>query len=198
MGFNINEMRQQLKFGGARPSLFQVQLTGPTGLIQGLSNEALKMMPFMVKGTDIPESSVSSIPVPYFGRQIKVAGTRTFQDWSVTVINDETFDIRNAMETWSNGVNQHIGNLQQTSSPNPNNYKGIASVIQYGKDGSKIREYVVDGLFPVNIGPIALSWENGDAIEEFPVTFSVDWWTVTGGVTGNFNAGANVSAGIGI
>lgn len=196
MGFNINEMRSKLKFGGARPSLFQVQISRPSGLIEGLNTSALLMAPFMVKATDIPDSNISAIPVSYFGRTIKVAGTRSFADWSVNVINDETFDLRNEMEKWSNGINQHVANLQQTQSPNPNNYKGVASVIQYGKDGTKIREYTVDGIFPVSVGSIGLSWDNGDTIEEFPVTFSIDWWTIVNGVTGGYNVGAATAAGI--
>jgi hypothetical protein len=94
MTFNVNDIRSQLTFGGAKASHFQVQITNP---VNGLAN--LKT-PFMVQAANLPESSVGTIEVPYFGRKIKLAGDRTFPEWTVTVINDEDFLIRNAMEEW--------------------------------------------------------------------------------------------------
>jgi len=170
MAFNINEFKSQLTGGGARPTLFQVQITNPI-----LANADFKL-PFMVKTAALPASTVGSFVVPYFGRQVKYAGDRTFEDWPVTIINDEDFAIRNAMEAWSNAINSHDSNTRAL----PQNYKSNAIVTQYSKDGSALRTYVFEGLYPVSIDSIPLSWETVDTIEEFGVTFQYDLWRVEG------------------
>lgn len=174
MAFNINEMRSQLVYGGARQNLFQVRINNPAN-----SSGDLKT-PFMVQAAQIPESQLGVIPVFYFGRQMKLAGDRTFGDWTVTVINDEDFLIRNAMEEWSNRINRLERNVRDI-----NRYKSNATVIQYAKDGTAIREYRFDGIFPSVIAPIELDWANTDQIESFQVTFTYDYWTVSGGTTDN-------------
>jgi hypothetical protein len=125
------------------------------------------------------------IEVPYFGRRIKMAGDRTFADWSVTVINDEDFLIRNAMEEWSNKINSLQGNLRQFGAASPLLYKANAQVTQFSKTGTPIRTYQFNGIFPSAIAPIDLDWSATDQIEEFTVTFQYDWWEVAGGITGN-------------
>lgn len=175
MAFSINEFKSQLVGGGARGALFQVQITNP---ILGAADFKI---PFMVKTAELPESSTGNIQVPYFGRVVKYAGDRTFQPWTVTIINDEDFAIRNAMEAWSNSINTHITNFRTS----PVNYKAQAQVTQYGKDGSVLREYTFEGLFPTTIASIGLGWAEQDAIEEFQVTFEYDLWRISGGITGN-------------
>lgn len=172
MAFNINEMRSQLVYGGARQNLFQVRINNPANASGDLKT------PFMVQAAQIPESQLGVIPVFYFGRQMKLAGDRTFGDWTVTVINDEDFLIRNAMEEWSNRINRLERNVRDI-----NRYKSNATVIQYAKDGTKIREYKFNGIFPSVISPIELDWASTDQIESFQVTFSYDYWTVSGGTT---------------
>ena len=174
MAFNINEMRSQLVYGGARQNLFQVRIDNPA------NTSANFKVPFMVQAAQIPESQLGVIPVFYFGRQMKLAGDRTFGDWTVTVINDEDFLIRNAMEEWSNRINRLERNVRDI-----NRYKTNANVIQYAKDGSPIREYKFNGIFPSVISPIELDWGTTDQIESFQVTFSYDYWTVSGGTTGD-------------
>ena len=175
MAFSINEFKSQLVGGGARSALFQVQITNP---ILGVADFKV---PFMVKTAAIPESSTGVIPVPYFGRIIKYGGDRTFGAWTVTIINDEDFAVRNAMEAWSNAINSHITNFRSS----PFDYKAQAQVTQYGKDGSVLREYTFEGLFPISISTIDLQWQAQDQIEEFGVTFEYDLWRISGGVTGN-------------
>jgi len=170
MSFNINEFKSQLTGGGARPTLFQVQITNPI-----LANADFKL-PFMVKTAALPGSSVGSYVVPYFGRQIKYAGDRRFDNWQVTIINDEDFAIRNAMEAWSNAINSHDSNTRAL----PQNYKSNAIVTQYSKDGNALRTYVFEGLHPIDIDPISLNWEQTDSIEEFGVSFQYDLWRVEG------------------
>jgi hypothetical protein len=175
MPFNINEFKSQLVGGGARPSLFEVQITNP---IIGVADFKV---PFMVKTAAIPASTVGSFTVPYFGRQVKMAGDRTFDDWTVTIINDEDFAIRNAMEAWLNSINSHISNTRAL----PIDYKAQAQITQFGKDGAFLREYTFEGLYPLTISEIATGWDQVDSIEEFTVTFQYDLWRISGGITGN-------------
>ena len=179
MAFNVNEIRSQLSLGGARNSLFQVTIQNPA------NGAADIKVPFLVRAAQIPASTLGLIEVPYFGRKIKMAGDRTFADWTVTVINDEDFLIRNALEQWSNQIQSHQGNLRRFGSANPNAYKAQAQVTQYSKTGVPIRTYTFNGLFPQTISTIDLDWNATDQIEEFTVTFQYDWWEVSGGVTGN-------------
>lgn len=172
--FGINEFKSKFVGGGARPSLFQVQITNPITGIADLS------LPFNVYATTIPESTTQPFDLYYFGRQVKYSGNRVFADWTVEIYNDETFDIRSAMETWMNAMNSHVGNRRVY----PKQYKAQAQVFQYAQDESSIlKEYTFEGLFPVQISPIQLSWES-DNIERFSVTFAYDLWTANGSTPG--------------
>ena len=133
----------------------------------------------MVQAAQIPAATLGVIEVPYFGRKVKIAGDRTFAEWTVTVINDEDFLIRNAMENWMAEINTHQGNINAKS-----DYKSQAQITQYGKAGNALREYNFNGLFPTNIGEITMDWNTTDEIETFEVTFQYDWWNVSGGSTG--------------
>lgn len=178
MAFNVNEIRNQLVGGGARPTLFQVNLTNP---INGIGDAKT---PFMVKAAQLPASNLGVIEVPYFGRKIKVAGDRTFEEWTVTIINDEDFLIRNAMEEWMAAINTHEGNVRDDAA-GTQAYKGNdATITQFSKAGDPIRTYSFRNIFPTNVSAIDVSWETNDAIEEFTVTFQYDYWQVTGGNTG--------------
>lgn len=175
MGFNINEIKSNLTFGGARPTLFQVQFNNP-----GNSTGDLKV-PFMVQAASIPPAVTGVIEVPYFGRRIKLAGDRIFPSWNVTVMNDEDFLIRNALEEWSNRINGLGTNVRTLT-----NYKSEATVTQFAKDGRRIRTYEFHGIFPTEISPIELDWAATDTNEIFTVNFEYDYWTVaSGGLTGN-------------
>ena len=175
MVFSINQFKSELVGGGARPSLFQVQITNP---ILGVADFKV---PFMVKTATLPSSNLGTYVVPYFGRDIKYAGDRTFEDWSVTIINDEDFAIRNAMEAWSNAINSHITNTRSL----PQQYKSDAIITQYGKDVQTLRIYNFEGIHPITIASIPMAWETKDQIEDFEVTFQYDLWNIVGGITGN-------------
>ena len=179
MAFNINEMRAQLTGGGARPTLFQVQITNP------VNNAGDLKTPFMVQASQLPASTLGTVPVPYFGRVVNVSGDRTYAEWNVTVINDEDFLIRNAMEEWSHAINSPQGNVNAFGTSNPSAYKSQATITQYGKQGQILRTYNFTGLFPINIAEIATDWSSTDDLERFDVTFQYDYWTVSGGITGN-------------
>lgn len=174
MAFNINDIRSQLTYGGARQNLFEVN-------IQNAGNSSADFkVPFMVEAAELPASTISTVTVPYFGRQLKLAGDRTFAPWTVTIINDEDFLIRNAMEEWSNKINRLQRNIKEI-----NKYKSQAQVKQYGKDGKILRVYEFDGIWPTEISSIQLGWNQDNAYETFQVTFEYDYWTVAGGITGN-------------
>src|SRR6056300_443409 len=173
MAFNINQFKSELVGGGARPTLFQVQITNP------IEPAADLKLPFMAKTAALPGSTLGSTIVPYFGRQVKYAGDRTFEDWTITVINDEDFLVRNAMEAWSNAINSHDANTRAL----PQNYKSNGIITQFGKDGSSLRSYIFEGMFPISVEGIAMDWSATDTIEEFTVTFQYDLWRVEG-ITG--------------
>jgi hypothetical protein len=166
-------------FDGARPALFQVTLQNPANSVADVK------FPFMCEATALPEADVGTVQVPYFGRFIKLAGDRTYPDWQVTVINDEDFLVRNALEEWSNKINSFQGNIRAFGSASPLLYKSQAQVVQFSKTGVPIRTYQYNGIFPIAISNIPLAWSSQNEIERFSVTFAVDYWEVSGGITGN-------------
>ena len=176
MAFNINDIKSELRGGGARQNLFEVTIT-----MKGVSNsqQASQKTKFMVQSAQLPASNLGTIQVPYFGRMLKLAGDRTFDPWSVSVINDEDFLIRNALEEWSNNINK-----LQTNRRTLQDYKSTANVVQYSKAGQPIREYKFEGIYPAIVAPIELGWDQLDVIETFQVEFQYDYWTVSG-TTGN-------------
>jgi len=175
-GFNISTFKSRgLTLGGARPALFEVFLRIPTGVAADQSSA--DKFRFTCSAAQLPAASVGSIDVGYFGRKIKIAGDRTFQDWSVTIMNDEDFLVRSMFEKWSNSLNRLESNVRDTAySGNENSYKTDLSVIQYGKDGSLIRQYDIIGAFPTTVDAISLNWDSASQIETFGVTFSYDYW----------------------
>jgi hypothetical protein len=179
MAFNVNELKSQLTFGGARNSLFQVTIQNPANSVADIK------MPFLARAAQLPASQLGRIEVPYFGRRLKLAGDREFADWTVTIINDEDFLIRNALEEWSNKINTLQGNLRSFGSSSALLYKSQAQVTQFSKTGVPVRTYQFSGIFPVDISAIDVDWSAIDQIEEFQVTFAYDWWEVNGGITGN-------------
>lgn len=180
MPFNVQNFRASLVGDGARASLFDVQMTFPLiastgGTAPGVLGTAQQQVTMRARSTTLPGDSVSSIGVNYFGREIKVAGNRSFTDWSFTVINDEDFVIRNAFERWMSGLNSHVSNLRDPSMVSPVGYQQDAFVTQYGKAGNVIKRYKLVGCFPTDVSTIDLDWA-ADNIEEFTVTFAYQWW----------------------
>lgn len=178
MAFNVNEFAGALKAGGARNSLFQVNITNPVNGVADIQ------VPFLCKGAQIPASTLGTVEVPYFGRTIKIAGNRTYAEWSPTIINDEDFAIRNAMEQWMNSINSFQGNLRQLGGSAPSLYKAGAQVTQFSQTGEVLRVYDFVGLYPSEVGTIDLAWDT-EGIEEYTITFQYDYWQVSGGNTGN-------------
>ncbi|NCX06140.1 MAG: hypothetical protein EBW68_10235 [Actinobacteria bacterium] len=174
MAFNVTEFRSNMIGDGARPNLFSVALNFPT-IVTGNAVASSKTT-FMAKASQLPGSTLGTVPVFYFGRELKFAGNRTFPDWSVQIINDEDFTIRNAMESWMNAINSHVGNKRNDDAQSPTSYTADATVTQYAKNGDAIKTYRFVGLFPTDIEPIGLDWGTNDSIEEYGITFAYQWW----------------------
>ena len=163
MPFNITDFKGNFPFDGARPNLFEVNIP--------VFDQKLT---FTAKTAQLPGSTVGTIEVPYFGRTIKMAGNRTFPEWTVTVINDEDFIIRNQLEEWMARINGHESNIAEAFY---SQYSFDAEVYQYGKQGNILKTYTFIDMFPVDISPIDVSWDANDAIEEYAVTFQYQYWT---------------------
>ena len=174
MAFNVSEFRANMIGDGARPNLFSVSLIFPSGVTN--STAAGQKLTFMAKTAQLPGSSIGTVPVFYFGREMKFPGNRTFADWTLTIINDEDFAIRNSLENWMNSINSHSGNVRSGVARNSNGYSVDANVIQYGKTGNELKKYNFVGLFPLDLAPIDLDWSSNDAIEEFTCTFAYQFW----------------------
>jgi hypothetical protein len=179
---NIQDFKSTLRGGGARPNLFEVLLTD----IPGGGDFSSKDFGILCKAAQLPASNIASIDVPFRGRIFKVAGDRTFDTWTVTVINDEDFRVRTAMEQWM----QFIGQYGDASgSTEPGSYMREATVrqltrnasttgpIAFGGDLSVTAQYKFYDIFPTNISAIDLSYDTADTIEEFTVEFQVQYWT---------------------
>lgn len=174
MPFNISSFKANgLVYGGARPSQFQVYLNVPAGI--GIDNVSVQKFSFVCSAASLPADVLGSIKVNYFGRPIKVSGDRDFEDWEVSILNDEDFSVRALFETWSNAINRLVANVRDPSL-NEERYKTDLEVRQYGKDGTIIRSYTIVGAWPSNLGAIGLDWNSTNQVETFPVTFAYDYW----------------------
>jgi hypothetical protein len=171
-----------MNYDGARPNLFQCELTFPT-LVSG--SGAQQKFTFMARAAQLPGSTVNQIPQFYFGRELKFSGNRSFPEWTVTIINDEDFIIRDAFEKWMSGLDSHVANLRTPEFiKGDNGYQQDGFVTQYGKTGDIIKRYKFVGLFPIDVSPIELDWGANDTIEEYAVTFAYQWWEWAGGNNG--------------
>ena len=179
MAFTIDKFRSgALSKGGARANLFEVVISDIDATL--MTAAGVKEFTFACKAAAIPAMAITAVEVPYFGRVVKVPGNKTFDNWSVTIINDEGFAIRNGFEKWVASMGTHIGNVQSTaSSALESGLYGSAEVTHFGKTGNSdiIAKYNFVNMFPVAVGEITLGWDANDAIEEFTVEFAYDYWT---------------------
>ena len=182
---SISQFKSSLIGGGARPNLFEVELTTlPAGISWNAEN-----FRFMAKAAALPAQNIAQIDVPFRGRIFKVAGDRTIDTWTVTIINDESFELRNAFEKWTEVIAKLDNNLGATQ---PDAYMTDATVYQLGRGSTKssknsdgtanavLKEYTFQNIFPTTVSEIALSYDTGDTIEEFDVEFQVQSLNLTG------------------
>ena len=167
----ISDFKSKLTGGGARPNLFEVELAFPSSV--AVENDVLQKSRFLVKAAALPASTIASVDIPFRGRILKVAGDRTFETWTITVINDVDFSIRSAFEKWMNSINKMT---DATGLTNPVDYQKDAIVKQLDRDGSVLRSYKFWDIFPTNISTIDLSYETTDTIQEFTVELQVHYW----------------------
>ena len=179
----IDDFKARLIQGGARPNLFEVEMAFPTeDIFPELGDTTFRMM---IKGAQLPASNIAEVIVPFRGRQLKVAGDRRFDPWTITVINDTDFVIRNAFERWMNLINKHEDNAGLTD---PATYQQDMYVRQLGRStvsGTNpvsasqvpvLKQYRFYGAFPTLVSAIDLSYENTDSIEEFTVELQYQWY----------------------
>ena len=186
----LSQFKWKLIGGGARPNLFEVELTT---LPAGISWDA-EIFRYLCKAAALPASNIANIDVPFRGRIFKVAGDRTFDVWQITVINDEDFKIRTAFESWMGLISKLDNNMGAT---NPDAYMTNATVFQLGRGSQKesrdntgsnnavLKEYEFVDIFPTAISAIDLSYDTSDAIEEFTVDFQVQSFNVVAGNSPN-------------
>ena len=186
----ISQFKSALIGGGARPNLFEVELTT---LPEGITWDA-DIFRYMCKAAQMPGQNIASIDIPFRGRIFKVAGDRTIDNWSITVIQDEDFRLRNAFESWTQQIARLENNLGATD---PSSYMVNAKVFQLGRGSTKasqnsdgtanavLKEYEFIDIFPTTVSPIDLSYDSGDTIEEFTVEFAVQSINLISGGTPN-------------
>jgi len=174
----ITDFKSKLTGGGARPNLFEVELAFPTAV--GIDNDTLQKARFLVKAAALPASTVAPIDVPFRGRILKIAGDRTFETWTIKIINDTDFVIRSAFEKWMNTINRMN---DATGLTNPEEYQSDAYVYQLSRDGGILRSYRFYDVFTTNINTIDLSYETTDQLEEFDVELQVNWWEASKGTS---------------
>ena len=185
----ISEFKSTLAGGGARPNLFEVELTTFPSAITGWDADTFK---YLCKAANLPASTIASIDVPFRGRTFKVAGDRSIDVWTVTVINDEDFKLRRSFESWMELIAKLDNNLGAT---NPSSYMSNATVHQLGRgstvnsttnagaDSSILASYNFVDIFPTAVSAIDLSYDSGDTIEEFTVEFQVQSFELISGAT---------------
>ena len=167
---NINDFKSRLSGGGARANQFKVTLPFPGYAAVGGETSDLA---FLCTATSLPGQTVASVPVNFRGRVLNIAGDRTFNPWSITVLNDTDFKIYRAMERWMNGINNMTDNEGLT---NPSDYQVDGFVDQLDRNGATLKSYTYRGLFPTALDDIPLDYGTNNAIETFGVTFTYQYF----------------------
>jgi len=175
MAFAISEFKSNLKGGGAKSALFQVNLNYPFPVTSPATPAK-----FLISAASIPASTVGTYDVFYHGKPIKVAADRTYENWDTTIINDEDFGVRKSLEQWLSVLAKHELNTRsvtQTGNKEGKNaeYKADISVSQYSKNGTLLQKYKFIGAFPIGLSTIALSWES-NTIETYTCQWAYDCW----------------------
>ena len=187
MASTISNFKSQLKGGGARPNLFEVDVTCATGWV----DDAEREFKFLCKATSMPTQTIGSVDVPFRGRILKVAGDRTFEPWTITIQNDSKFLLRTAFETWAAAIQAYNENYTSTTeSGNALNdtddavgYFADMEVHQLSRDiktddnPNILKSYKFYNVFPSSIAAIDLDFGNNDAVEEFTVELQTQYWT---------------------
>jgi hypothetical protein len=176
----VDDFKAKLTGGGARANLFKVTVNFP-----GFANGDTQLASFMVKGAQLPGTTLGQIEVPFRGRMVKLAGDRTFEPINLNVLNDVGMEIRNAFERWANGISNSRSAVGLT---NPTSYQSDVIIEQLTKNGGVSKRYKLVGAFPVSIDPVELSFDTTDAVEEFTVQLAYQYFESSGVNSGNVGA----------
>jgi hypothetical protein len=189
---NIADFKSQMIGGGARPNQFRVELVFPSYVPLGII--AGQRAQFLCKAAQLPASTIENIPVLYRGRPVNFAGERTFQPWTVSIYNDTSFNIRNALEQWQAGIQSYSTTDGKT---NPRDYQVDLNVHQLDRNGAIIKSYKFVDAFPTTISAIGLDYEQQNAIEQFDVEFQYNFFTSQSTEGGGINVNVSVDTPIG-
>ncbi|QIN96858.1 tail tube protein [Synechococcus phage S-N03] len=170
---SIEDFKAVLQGGGVRPTMFEVELTFPESVVSD-STEITRDGTFLVQAAALPASNVGTIEVPFRGRKLKVSGDRTFDPWNVQIMNDVSFGLRVAFEKWAEKIQNHNYALGAT---NLSDYFASAIVRQLDRDGTQLRSYSFEGIWPSAVGEIGLDFNATDDVERYDVTFNVQYWS---------------------
>ena len=172
--FNVDQFKAAMIGGGARANQFFVVLNFPGYVTTG--SAAAAQAAFLVNAAVLPGSIVNPTIVPYRGREVKFAGERTFQPWTISVMNDVSFNIRNSLEKWMSGMNGLQDNIGRT---NPREYQANLTVTQLDRNNNPLKIYTLNSAFPTDISDIQLAYGDNDTIETYTVTFQYQHYTTT-------------------
>jgi len=171
----IDQFIANLSEGGARPNLFRVDGSFPSGVGE---TGATKLLQFHCKGASLPASTLGTIQLPFRGRYAKIAGDRVFDPWNITIINEAGFPLRNAFEKWSESINNNLTNVGSGGNGHKFSvYKAQWFVTQLGRNGNDMETYLLHDCWPQTIAPITLSFDSNNTIEEFDVTLEYQYFT---------------------
>lgn len=168
---DLNIFKANMRQGGLRTNLFQVQISNPA------NPNADLVIPFRARGASLPTSTLTMLEVPYMGRKIKVAGVKQYEDWNVTILEDEDLVTRNALEAWSDLINSPESNTRGTGTSDMSAYKSTAIVQQLSQTGAVLKTYKFIGIFPTVVAAIELDWEN-ESVASTQVTFAYDYFII--------------------
>ena len=167
---NINEFKSRLRGGGARANQFKVTLPFPGYASVGGETSDLA---FLCSATALPGQTVGQVAIPFRGRVLNIAGDRTFEPWTITVLNDTDFKLYRAFERWMNGINNMTDN---EGIANPADYQVDGFVDQLDRNGTTLKSYTYRGLYPEALANIPLNYATNDTIESFDVTFRYQYF----------------------
>jgi hypothetical protein len=172
--FNVDQFKAAMIGGGARANQFFVSLTFPDYVsVGGLATGSAA---FLVSAAALPGSVVAPTIVQYRGREVKFAGERTFAPWTITVMNDVSFGIRNALERWMAGMNGLTDNAGYTA---PGTYQKQLNVTQLDRNNNPLKNYKIEGAFPIDLSDITLNYGDNDTIETYTCTFQYQHYTTS-------------------
>lgn len=183
--FNVDQFKAAMVGGGARANQFFVGLNFPSYV--GVGPAASAQGAFLCSATSLPGSVVNPTIVQYRGREVKFSGERTFAPWTVTVMNDVSFNIRNAMEQWMDGFNGLVNNSGRT---NPRDYQVNLAVTQLDRNNNPLKFYTIHSAFPIDMSEISLNYGDNDTIETYTVTFQYQHYTTA--LSGALSAGNTI------